>query len=362
MSLPVAVRVLRRRPPVFAAWASLALAGAMSISVAANPPSTQQGQFFAFTALVGAGVACSVIVMTGRQFRACVVLPLGLVAAAQGLLMALQIITEQPIGLRVIWPDSQLRVIDGILRPQGTFIHVFEPALLATVAIAAIALTAPTTGHRRMWQGLAGLASVPIALSYSRAGALAALCVLGSLFVAHRRGTRGALPMAAAMAIALVVAGLLVAPGWLTKLDQTTGDSVDDLSMGRVTLARQGLVMIRDHPIVGVGTAKYIPTLRAEYETERGRVVAPHNFAILLTAEVGIPLGLLVIALSVATGVQAVRAGPLPAGAYLAMVPWWLFDVLYYERMYGILVFGVWWGVVGHGTEIRHRSLATRSS
>jgi hypothetical protein len=44
------------------------------------------------------------------------------------------------------------------------------------------------------------------------------------------------------------------------------------------------------------------------------------------------------------------------------MVPWWLFDVLYYERMYGILVFGVWWGVVGHGTEIRHRSLATRSS
>jgi O-antigen ligase len=191
---------------------------------------------------------------------------------------------------------------------------------------------------------------------------LSALSVAVCLVVAHRRRVPGARTMAIAIAVGLLVAGVLTAPGWLTRLDQSTSGDVDDVTLGRITLARQALVMIRDHPIVGVGTAKYIPTLETEYEPDPDHPFAVHNYPLRVIAEVGIPLGLLVVALALAAGVQAVRAGPLPAAAYLAMVPWLLFDILYYDRVYGLVIFGVWWGVVGQSIATRQTSLVTRSS
>jgi O-antigen ligase len=168
--------------------------------------------------------------------------------------------------------------------------------------------------------------------------------------------------MAVAMGVGLVVAGLVVAPGWLTRFDQSTSGDIDDVTLGRITLARQALVMIGDHPLIGVGTAKYIPTLETEYEPDPDHPFAVHNFPLRVGAEVGIPLGLLVVALTVGAGIQAVRAGPLATAAYVAMVPWLLFDILYYDRVYGLLALGVWWGLVAQGTANRQTSLATRSS
>jgi O-antigen ligase len=362
LSLPVAAKVLGFRPLRWGAWAAWGLALAMLFSLIVNSPATQAGLFWTVAALVGAGVACVAAAFPAATYRSHVVLPLAAVAAVQGALMALQTITEEPVALRWLWPEAELRVIDGVLRPQGTFFHVFEPALLATIALAALATIVPTVGTDRRWQVLAALAAVPIALSYSRSAALGAMLVLVFLVVAHRRKTSGALAMAIAMAIGLLIAGLVVAPGWVSRLEQSTTGGVDDVSLGRITLARQALTMIGDHPITGVGTAKYIPTLESDYEPDPDHPFAVHNFALRVTAEVGIPLGLAVIALTVAAGVQAVRSGPLAAAAFMAMVPWMLFDILYYDRVYGLAVLGVWWGVVARTDGRSQTSRSTRSS
>lgn len=344
VSIPSAARVLAVRPPILAVWGAWVLALGMLISLVLNPPQTQAGMYWTAAAIVAAAISCAVAELGRRHFVRHVVFPLAIVAAVEGCLMAVQTITGDPVGLRLLWADVELRVIDGILRPQGTFFHVFEPALLATVALGALAIAGD--GRRRPRQILAAAAATPIGLSHSRSAVLGALVVVGALLLAHRRRTAGARSLAVAMVVGLLAAAVLAAPGWLDKLDQSTSGDLDDVSVGRITLARQAVTMIADHPLTGVGTAKYIPTLAAEYEHDPEHPFAVHNFALRVFAELGIPLGLAVVAVTVAAGIQAVRAGPIPGGTYLAMVPWMLFDILYYDRLYGLLILGVWWGVV----------------
>jgi len=363
LALPVSARLLALHRPVLPLVAAWVLAVSMLLSLLANSPRVDAGYFWTGAAFVGAALASSVAVMDEGRVVRFVTAPLLGAAALQAVLMAAQTVTGNPFGLRLVEPGVELSVIDGILRPQGTMGHVFEPALFATVALAAAAVCARRIGSHPLWLFLIGVAAGTISLSLSRTALLAAVVLVVGLVLAHRRGTAGARNVAAAIAIGVVAASVFVAPGWMTKAEHSASTNLDELSLGRVTLMRQAIEIIGDHPLIGVGTASYLRVLGEEYEPDPDHPFSVHNASLRLMADLGIPLGLLVTALIIGAGVQAFRAGTLAATAFTAMAPWLVFDINYYDRISGHLLFGVWLGVVAYAVlRGRHASRAIKSS
>jgi O-antigen ligase len=174
---------------------------------------------------------------------------------------------------------------------------------------------------------------------------LGVLLLLGALWLTGRRGARWAMPAAAAIAAGIALAVVLSLPGWLARVDHTTTGSLDDVTLGRVRLAMTSLEIIRDHPL-GVGTHRYLEVLDDGYLEEGEPGLRVHNFTLLIAAELGIAAALLLTALLVATGVQAIREGPWQSGMFLVLAPFLLFDVLYYDRSVGLLIFMVWLGAL----------------
>ncbi len=125
----------------------------MTVSVAVHP--SQQGMTLTAAAWIGSALAVAIASFDRRTIASHMVTPLLSAAALQGVLMTVPWFTKEPVGLRWLAPSRSLQEIDGFLRPQGTATHVYEPTVLALLAIGVAAALADDGRHHRLWPAAA---------------------------------------------------------------------------------------------------------------------------------------------------------------------------------------------------------------
>lgn len=335
---------LRTRPATVILYAVLAV-GAI-IAFVFNPSGA--GAILAFSIVAPIGIVLSVARYSISELRSYVALPLLATTAIQAFLVAAQTATESAVGYNLLYPGSTLLVTnDTIVRPQGMFDHVYEPAAVALITIGIGLALLPESGRLRMvFLVGVGAAATTIALTHSRSALLGLLLVLLVAAIAAFRGDRVLRTGLVVVAAAFVIPALLTASAWQVRFDESVSSDLDDASLGRITLARQAIAMAGDHPIVGVGPNRYMAVLEAKYTVDETYPYVVHNESLMLAAELGIPAAVAVTLLLVWAGVQATKAGYRPLLLYAAPLAFVVFDVLLYNKPVGLLLFAVWAGVM----------------
>ena len=227
---------------------------------------------------------------------------------------------------------------------QGSFSHPYHLVCALGVALGAgwLGLRGARPSRRGFWIAGFPIIGVALGMSYSRSVlvALGAAVVIGAV---ARRGPAGR-PLR--VVGALLVAGFLVGgyvglDGWQYKEAVTTDSASFD--SGRATLAEASRDVIDAHPFVGVGPGRYVQVAidsGAQYR------LPPHNWLLQVAAEEGIPAALVVLALSIAMGWRALRAGPEATMAFVLLAPFWLADAFPYTYPHGILLSALWLGTL----------------
>jgi hypothetical protein len=324
------------------------LLGVVVVMVAAllAHPSLRGGQ--TIFRLLGAVIVAGVIsdLRAGAE-RAMAVAALAAWTMVQTALAVVQKVQGHDIGLQRLgeFTFPFYRFASGVLAPQGTMIH---PYLLAGLAVLAgsIMTWVVVVDRRRLWWAVTAIAIAPLAFTYSRAGLLGYVLVLGCVGLAalQRRGRylAAALALVVGMAVPLTVWG----GGWTQRAKDTTGTAVDT---GRGVLIRQSFFIIRHHPLLGVGPGRYVIDLRNRHvdTSKTGHVHKPvHNLPLLAAAEGGVLAGLLMAAMLVALGWEA-RRGGLPALAvFFGYLPFTLLDHFPYTFPQGLAMTAVWIGAL----------------
>jgi hypothetical protein len=227
---------------------------------------------------------------------------------------------------------------------QGSFSHPYHLVCALGVALGAgwLGLRGARPSRRSLW--IAGFPVIGIALgmSYSRSVvvALGAAVAIGAV---ARRGAEGR-PLrvvGALLVVGFLVGGYVGLDGWQYK-EAVTADSTS-FDSGRATLAEASRDVIDDHPFVGVGPGRYV---QVAFDSGAHYRLPPHNWLLQVAAEEGIPAALVVLALSVAVGLRALRAGPEATMAFVLLAPFWLADAFPYTYPHGILLSALWLGTL----------------
>lgn len=177
-------------------------------------------------------------------------------------------------------------------------------------------------GRRRWLYGTAAvLLAAAIALTYSR-GAWLLGVPLSLLFLAGLRGRRPLQAVSGALLAALLLALLFIGPDRLVSLTDLTQGT----ALFRLQLWRSSLLMVRDHPILGVGLDNFLYAYRSTYVLptawEELNLSHPHNLMLDFWLRLGLP-GLAILAwLLVAffrQGLRAQRFATVPREALLVL-------------------------------------------
>lgn len=339
------LNAFRSRAATVVLYVALALAAVISLVFHMSTA----GAILTFSIVVPAGIVLSVATYSMEDRRRYVALPLLATTAVQAVIVAVQSATGEPFVFSVLHPDKALLVTnETIVRPQGMFHHVYEPAAVALIAVAVGLALLPAAGRMRtaFLVGI-GAATTTIALTHSRSALLGLILVVAIAAIASIRGDNAMRTGLGVVVVAFLIPALLTASAWQVRFSESAESDLDDASLGRVTLARQAIEMAGDHPIVGVGPNRYMAVLEAKYSVDERYPWVVHNESLMVAAELGIPAAIVITLLFVWAGVQAIQAGYRPLLLYAAPMPFVVFDVLLYNRPLGLLLFAVWCGAAG---------------
>jgi O-antigen ligase len=335
-------RTSTRHPAILAL---IALTLFMAIALVFHP--TAEGTIHAGYLAFGTLLALVIGGFGRDELGKWVAAPVLLAASLQAIVVAAQSMTGEPVVLRLIDSDAALQITNAgrLVRPQGTMAHVYEVVAYALLAIGLGAATFPAAGHRRFWWsgGLFGSAAI-LALTYSRAAVAGFVAVIGFLVAARIRGTRAITPAIVALVIGFAVPATMSAQGWQLRWTDTATTDLDAAGLGRITLMKQALTMIGDHPAVGVGPTRYLTVIEEEYSVDDRFPYVVHNVPLLAGAETGFLQGVVFTALLGWALLRGIKAGPVVAAAALAPIGFLLFDALHYDRSLGLILTAVWLG------------------
>ncbi|OFV95490.1 MAG: hypothetical protein A3H28_15790 [Acidobacteria bacterium RIFCSPLOWO2_02_FULL_61_28] len=231
------------------------------------------------------------------------------------------------------WINSALyRIGQGegqMVRPPSTFGHANYFAVFTLSAMfcaIGLALSASTERARRGWAAAAGILLMAVVISGSRAawlGAVAGMVAL-SLRVARNRSLTVGVLAAAVLALAFVLSPLG------RPIRNRVGSSFDDPGFtARVLVWRDSLRLIAAHPLLGAGPDTYEIAFPGVQSTELARLApdqyaeSPHNIFLDSLVAIGVPGGLLFIALAVMALLSYARSSrteSLDAGLLAALV------------------------------------------
>jgi len=375
--LPAAVRAWRRHA---CALSGLALGLAMVPALMVHP--SDRG-VAALARWAGAGALALALGSARRDGRRLILGSLAVVSATHVAVALAQRVNGGPLGLGSLGEANAYR-IGGRFASTGLTVHPYVLAAWSAVAGTALLVLwkrqgpsgpperenqgpsgpperenqgpsgPPERGDRAHGGGLARTAGVVafagIGLTMSRAGAVAGALALGALtFAALRRPDRAwrLTVMAAWAALSL---GLLAnTSGWASRAGEATTGNVENVSNGRGALVHQAWLLLRDHPLTGVGPGRYVIALSqrpalAALSTQSPRPV--HVTPLLLVVEGGLLVVPALVLLALAIG-RACRRGGAPAVAVtLAMLPFLVLDHLAWSYPQGIILTGLWLGVL----------------
>ncbi|MDJ0954171.1 MAG: O-antigen ligase family protein [Acidimicrobiia bacterium] len=325
--------------------AGVLLAPLLGITMLAS--GSNDGLLLTISAFCGGGIVIAGARWDDDQVARRIALPLLLTASFQAVLVIAQTVTDRAVGLTWFAPQAELEVIDGLLRPQGTMSHVYEPAALGLLAAGVAIAVRP--GNRRLqpvWLGGAALAGSTVGLTHSRAALFGLILMVPFVIIAGRRGDRHTWQVGAALLAGFAIAALLTSGAWAHRGDHSTAGGLDDASLGRITLAKQAIEMTVDHPIVGVGPGRYLVVLENDYGLDDRYPFIVHSVPMAVAAENGIPAALVLSLLVGWAVIRAVRASPAGAALAVSILGFVLFDAIHYDRGLGILMFGIWLAVL----------------
>ncbi len=217
----------------------------------------------------------------------------------------------------------------------------------AAFLYANLAARAASTAWRRIWLALSLLAAVNVTFLVD---GLTGQLMLG-VFILYGgylwKGWRG---LAAAFAAAVLAAVLLAAASepLRTRLDKIgpeftewrAGHARDDSSVGiRLDLYNASLAIVRDHPLLGVGTGGY-PKAYAERAQNAGSR-NPHSEYLLIAVQTGLAglavlLGLFYVQWRLAARLPTIESR-LARGLVLAMIVGCLFNSMLLDHTEGLL-------------------------
>ena len=200
-----------------------------------------------------------------------------------GVIVAVVGLIQYAFNINIITAEAgqhRLRSVYGSPNNVGLFLGRVLPILIAVVLLG--------KGRRRWWYGVSVLpVALAIVLSFSKGALLlgipAALVVIGVL--AGGRWLWAAVGAVAAGGLAAIP--LLRTPRFASLLDLTSGTS-----FFRVNVWHSALLMIREHPILGVGLDNFLYQYRGRYmfpdAWAESMLSHPHNIVLDYAARLGL--------------------------------------------------------------------------
>jgi hypothetical protein len=346
---PFAERLRSRRAGMgTTVWA--ALAAVMSLAWLAHPSS--RGFHTVFELWAVAVLADTVAETVERGAGMFISAVFGGIAVVETLWSAAQLVTGGSLGLTALGEDAHplLRFSHQTQAPMGSMVHPYVLAGLALVGSGLLVWQGLSSRRPAVWFAGAAVAIAPVGFTFSRAGALGALLLVGGIALAGRRLACRRLVAGAVLALALGVAvpAAVWAPGWHLRAENTTSaSSASSLTTDRATLVHQSVSLLRREPITGVGPGRYVPALTTADHLRLGSLVKPvHNLPLLIGAEGGSVALVLALLLFAAVGWRALRAGAVATAIYLAYIPFSMLDHFPYSFPQGLVITAVWLGVL----------------
>jgi hypothetical protein len=330
------------------ALAAVGLAVSLLPSLAVHP--SGRGGVAVFRWIGVAMIALAI----GRLAGAARVLVLGAFAGATVLQVAValaQRAVNAPVGLNSLGEVNAIE-IGGRFASAGLTVHPYVFAAWCALAAAVMLVAAARTEHGSLVLAAATLAPfVGVGLTMSRAGVLAVALVLMCFAVAALRLRRiRVLLVAAAMATAVGIA--LDLSGWASRASETTAGSGADVTNNRGQLFEQAWGLLQNALALGVGPGRYVEALverpdLVKLATQEGSRPV-HLVPYLVLVEGGLVVLPALLFLAWATLTQTWRAGLLGAGVTLAVLPFLLLDHLNWSYPQGLLLSGLWLGMLDH--------------
>lgn len=242
-------------------------------SITAFDPSRAWGEFAMFGSWVVIYIMITSIVTTERRFF--VFLALFLLSSFKMSQTATRVWAMRGFAFR----DWGVAGAPGWFTNSGEFgiqMCVFLP--LSIYFILAVRPYISTWKFRLVC--LMPITAVMGAIASSSRGALVGMGLVGAWMVARSR-------YRAKAAVGLVATGLMV---WLLLPSESksrfASTGQDETSMSRLVLWENGMDMIKDHPVLGVGYRNFAPYLSRQHPEIRGTLL-PHNIFIEAGAELG---------------------------------------------------------------------------
>jgi len=170
-------------------------------------------------------------------------------------------------------------------RPQGTLGHYMTYSGLLMLVIGT-ALARILFGERdRLWAALVVPAlAVAIPLTFSRSAEVGACAAITLLLLLKDKRLLALLPV---LALVFVVA----APARITDRVESIFNVKDPNRLDRLVMLREGVHMVKDHPVLGIGPNMVLPLYAQYREPDAVNAVNPHlhNVPMQIAAERGLP-------------------------------------------------------------------------
>lgn len=336
----VSVPVLARRSTY--EHASIALFGSLGFLVATVVSSAFASGPEAVIRAIQAGGAVGAVVtvheMSTRTFRQSIIWPLVatmLIQAPWAFAQTFIRHSGDTNGITARWDHVWTQ---GFGTMQGGY-ALASFMILSMAIVASYRRVEPL--HPLMWVAIP-LGSITAATAFGRLGVLAVLGI-GSILLlgAILARSRHLLVLAIGSTVPMVFAIAITWEAWFVRAEEAASLN----QSGREALLDQALHLIRANPLTGVGPGRYARVAVEVLGSDEVATVV-HNVPVLITAEYGIPIGLAFAGWVFALGVGAVRAGVYASIVFVAIMPYFLFDLTHFAYAYGAAQFAVWLSVL----------------
>lgn len=311
------------------------------VSFIVNP--SLGGWIFTLRALAAIGLACFLAELR-QQDRKLVLAPFLLAGLVQAGIAIAQVVAQRDLGLRDYGERVGLFSISNTIVPVGTFNHPY--VLAGFCCLAAGIATAITLRRPRAAGALtAGAAVAPVGLTLSRASLLALFFLVCLVAMRTVRSPR-ALPLLVALSVGIATPMFLTADAWLGRVDSSLSPSYDEDGSGvggRLYLARESMRLSRENILFGVGPANYLVAAERQWENDFSGETS-HSVPLLLTAELGVPAGMIFLILLIVAAARAIRSGLGATCIFLSFLPFFLLDHFGYDNARGLIFTAVWLG------------------
>jgi hypothetical protein len=324
---------------------SIALAVIGAVSFAAHP--SPLGVVFALRLASGVGlIALIAVAWRSPVARRALLATIAIAGVAQAVLGMVQSLRGSTFGIAPLDFSWELMRFGSSAAAQGSLPHPYHLTgyLVVAQGAALLGLRQAAADRAPRWPWLVAVAVLACgtSITYSRAALLGQIAVVVAALVA-RADRRVLVAAAVAVVLGTALGAVGFGDGWVARSGRTVGAEGQSIDSHRTTRLKEAKGLIESSPVVGVGPGRYVDALA---DGKPGDYQPAHQVIAHMAAELGIPGGIVVVALLVVLGLRLLKGGswtvmvgaPTFSLAMLGTIPYVPFTTL--------AMSGVWLGLV----------------